>query len=149
MNSGNNGNPSLCAAGCGFYGSAKNKNLCSKCYEDFLSREMAKRRISIFLTAQPDPPSADLSSNTRTATTSTVNGGDGECDRNGRAKNRCKKCNKKVGLTGFACRCGEMFCGSHRYPEEHSCNFDYKTAGRQILGKHNQLCTGDKLHHRI
>ncbi|KAF7811875.1 zinc finger A20 and AN1 domain-containing stress-associated protein 9 isoform X3 [Senna tora] len=26
--------------------------------------------------------------------------------------NRCKSCNKKVGLTGFQCRCGDLFCGN-------------------------------------
>lgn len=142
MNSCNNGNPSLCARGCGFYGSAENKNLCSKCY---LAEEMAKLRISVTFRAQTDPPPQSLSCNN----TLTANGGDGECDRSVSVKKRCKKCNKKVGLTGFPCRCGDLYCGSHRYPEEHCCNFDYKTEGRQILAKQNQLCTADKLNCRI
>uniref|UniRef100_A0A2I3THR2 ZFAND5 n=2 Tax=Homininae TaxID=207598 RepID=A0A2I3THR2_PANTR len=28
-------------------------------------------------------------------------------------KNRCFMCRKKVGLTGFDCRCGNLFCGLH------------------------------------
>uniref|UniRef100_A0A1I8BVC9 A20-type domain-containing protein n=1 Tax=Meloidogyne hapla TaxID=6305 RepID=A0A1I8BVC9_MELHA len=30
-------------------------------------------------------------------------------------KNRCQVCNKRVGLTGFDCRCGGLFCATHRY----------------------------------
>ena len=48
-------------------------------------------------------------------------------------KNCCKKCNKKVGLTGFTCRCGGLYCGNHRYAEEHSCNYDYIKFGKQEL----------------
>ena len=32
----------------------------------------------------------------------------------GKKKNRCEECRKKVGLTGFPCRCGGLFCGMHR-----------------------------------
>src|ERR1051325_10610988 len=60
-------------------------------------------------------------------------------------KNRCKSCNRKVGLIGFKCRCGDMFCGRHRYPEEHACKVNLKDIGRQILEKENPLCMGDKL----
>ncbi|URE04546.1 hypothetical protein MUK42_18956 [Musa troglodytarum] len=28
--------------------------------------------------------------------------------------NRCSSCQKRVGLTGFRCRCGDLFCASHR-----------------------------------
>jgi hypothetical protein len=28
---------------------------------------------------------------------------------------RCFACNKRVGLTGFKCRCDYVFCGAHRY----------------------------------
>ncbi|XP_012090386.1 zinc finger A20 and AN1 domain-containing stress-associated protein 1 [Jatropha curcas] len=52
-------------------------------------------------------------------------------------KNRCNRCNKRVGLTGFECRCGNLFCGKHRYPEEHKCSFDFKAFGREVLLKQN------------
>nr|GEW15639.1 A20/AN1-like zinc finger family protein [Tanacetum cinerariifolium] len=58
---------------------------------------------------------------------------------------RCFDCNKKVGLLGFKCRCGETFCGMHRYPEEHKCDFDYKKAGRDLISKANPVVRAHKL----
>ena len=45
----------------------------------------------------------------------------------------------QIGLTGFKCRCGYVFCGSHRLAEAHECDFDYKTTGRDNLAKANPL----------
>ena len=59
--------------------------------------------------------------------------------------NRCFTCNKRVGLTGFKCRCDYVFCGTHRLPEEHHCDFDYKTTGREQLSKNNPLVVPSKL----
>ena len=59
--------------------------------------------------------------------------------------NRCSTCRKRVGLTGFKCRCGKLFCGSHRYADEHSCAFDYKTAGRQAIAEANPIVKADKV----
>lgn len=59
--------------------------------------------------------------------------------------NRCFTCNKRVGLTGFKCRCEYVFCGAHRLPEEHHCDFDYKAAGREQLSKNNPLVIPSKL----
>jgi ribosomal protein S14 len=50
---------------------------------------------------------------------------------------RCYKCGKKTGLTGFACKCGYVFCASHRHAEDHQCAFDHKAHGRQILAQQN------------
>jgi AN1-type zinc finger protein 5/6 len=53
-------------------------------------------------------------------------------------RSRCAACKKKVGLTGFECRCGKVFCGTHRYQDQHACTFDYKTHDRSILEKRNE-----------
>ena len=58
---------------------------------------------------------------------------------------RCFVCNKKIGLTGFKCRCEYMFCASHRYPEKHDCSFDFKTLERQRLARNNPLVQADKV----
>lgn len=41
-------------------------------------------------------------------------------------RSRCNVCNKKVGLLGFECRCGYVFCGFYCYLEEYFCLLDYK-----------------------
>ncbi|CAF1074436.1 unnamed protein product [Rotaria sordida] len=50
-------------------------------------------------------------------------------------RNRCTwpSCNKKLGLTGFDCRCGGQFCPVHRYANEHNCTFDYKEHGQNEI----------------
>uniref|UniRef100_A0A1W7R950 AN1-type zinc finger protein 6 n=1 Tax=Hadrurus spadix TaxID=141984 RepID=A0A1W7R950_9SCOR len=61
-------------------------------------------------------------------------------------KNRCTMCRKKVGLTGFECRCGGLFCSAHRYSDEHNCTFDYKGMGAQEIRRNNPLVVGKKVH---
>ena len=57
--------------------------------------------------------------------------------------NRCSTCSKKVGLTGFKCRCAGVFCATHRYSDKHDCSFDYKAAGREAIAKANPTVRGD------
>ncbi|MBA0693028.1 hypothetical protein Goari_010542, partial [Gossypium aridum] len=59
--------------------------------------------------------------------------------------NRCMVCRKRVGLTGFRCKCGVTFCWSHRYPENHGCTFDFKKVGREEIARANPLVKAEKL----
>lgn len=58
---------------------------------------------------------------------------------------RCYSCNKKVGLLGFSCKCGFVYCGQHRYADSHACDFDYKAHDREVLARNNQVVVADKL----
>ncbi|XP_051972685.1 AN1-type zinc finger protein 5-like isoform X2 [Xyrauchen texanus] len=60
-------------------------------------------------------------------------------------KNRCFMCRKKVGLTGFDCRCGNLFCGLHRYSDEHNCPYDYKAEAAAKIRKENPIVVADKI----
>ncbi|XP_068928057.1 AN1-type zinc finger protein 5-like isoform X2 [Petaurus breviceps papuanus] len=60
-------------------------------------------------------------------------------------KNRCFACRKKVGLTGFDCRCGNLFCAMHRYSEKHSCPFDYKAEAAEKIRKENPIIVAEKI----
>jgi len=60
-------------------------------------------------------------------------------------KNRCFVCKKKVGLTGFTCRCGGLFCSIHRYSDKHECGFDYKAMGAEEISKSNPVVVAQKV----
>ena len=47
---------------------------------------------------------------------------------------RCHECRRRLGLTTvFQCKCGKQFCCTHRFPEEHVCQFDWKGMSRAAL----------------
>jgi A20-like zinc finger/AN1-like Zinc finger len=140
--------PILCANNCGFYGSSVTNNMCSKCYRDFIKQQP--------VLCQPTRP-AEKSSTTdsspsllsepvaaeASAVAAEVNATE---DQKGKMpSNRCFMCRKKVGLTGFECRCGGTFCSLHRYSEIHDCSFDYKSTGRAAIAKGNPVMKADKI----
>ncbi|XP_042796740.1 AN1-type zinc finger protein 6 isoform X3 [Panthera uncia] len=60
-------------------------------------------------------------------------------------KNRCFMCRKKVGLTGFECRCGHVYCGVHRYSDVHNCSYNYKADAAEKIRKENPVVVGEKI----
>jgi len=62
-----------------------------------------------------------------------------------RSANRCSFCRKRVGLTGFKCRCEHTFCSIHRYSDKHNCVFDYKGAAQDAIAKANPVVKADKI----
>ncbi|XP_061414471.1 AN1-type zinc finger protein 5-like [Lethenteron reissneri] len=60
-------------------------------------------------------------------------------------KSRCFSCRKKVGLTGFECRCGNMYCGLHRYSDKHECPYDYRSEAAEKIRKENPVVVGQKI----
>jgi len=102
--------------------------------------EKAKSIIASCVTPPPPPPLEEL------CTTPCVSSGGEERERRiQKNTSRCMECNKKIGLTGFKCKCGYFFCSSHRYADSHKCDFDYKAAGRAQLAKNNPLVVADKV----
>jgi hypothetical protein len=48
---------------------------------------------------------------------------------------RCNKCNKKLGLLAYKCRCGKELCVTHLPSEEHACEYNYKQQQKEDLRK--------------
>jgi hypothetical protein len=44
-------------------------------------------------------------------------------------------CKKKLLLSDYPCKCTQMFCSAHRFPEVHSCTYDFKKAAKDELMK--------------
>ncbi|XP_047312238.1 zinc finger A20 and AN1 domain-containing stress-associated protein 6-like [Impatiens glandulifera] len=143
----------LCANNCGFSATPATLNLCSKCYRDHQIKDnqakSAKSAVEISLlpssSSSTSPPTTLLPIDKPDPVVVLANSPPVKEFTAALTTNRCFSCRKKVGLTGFGCRCGSTFCGVHRYPERHSCSFDYKSAGRFVIAKENPLVKADKL----
>lgn len=68
-------------------------------------------------------------------------------DASTRMQSKCNAdgCRKKLGLMPNICRCEKAYCMKHRLPEEHSCTYDYKIAGRTKLEEENKCIAFQKI----
>ncbi|XP_003557802.3 zinc finger A20 and AN1 domain-containing stress-associated protein 6 [Brachypodium distachyon] len=137
--------PILCINNCGFFGSRMTENMCSKCYRDTVKVKtvaaVAEKKVAVASS------STSLVAEIEDEVSVPVKDGKQAVEEEAPKppSNRCLSCRKKVGLTGFRCRCGDTFCSMHRYADAHKCTFDYKQAGREQIAKQNPLVKADKV----
>ncbi|PHT31109.1 Zinc finger A20 and AN1 domain-containing stress-associated protein 8 [Capsicum baccatum] len=125
--------PVLCINDCDFFGSSATMNMCSKCQKDMilLKQERAKlaaasnkdiaRRSSSNDESELVLASAAVASVDLASMISQVKSKEG--------LKKCTACRKRVGLTGFSCKYGDLFCAVHHYLDKHNFSFDYRNAG--------------------
>lgn len=152
----------LCVNNCGFTGNPATKNMCQKCF-NAATATSSSGNVAVSSTSGGGGSVMKFSSEKvvrsrsleRSSDAAAAGGGSKPSDRGEseaatpaverRVVNRCSGCRRKVGLTGFRCRCGELFCGEHRYSDRHDCSYDYKSAGRDAIARENPVVKAAKI----
>ena len=124
-----------------YFGSEERLGMCSVCFKDSKSKENIKTEavnqtseintnittpiISEDVKMEEPKPDVQPQENIIPINTKPVQAN----------KHSCWVCNKRVGYSGFLCKCEYIFCGSHRHFSDHNCDFDYKKYDREKLVK--------------
>jgi len=123
------GPPVKCGGGCGFFGSDKFEGMCSVCFKKEEKKAVPRKRWrtarrllrAVYLFKKGAKPREQQTN-----------------------RSRCWHCKRKVGIVGIECRCGYVFCGKHRYADEHKCDFDHRKRHQDNLRMANKIVKAEK-----
>ncbi|KAH6557455.1 hypothetical protein KP509_1Z114000, partial [Ceratopteris richardii] len=154
----------LCIENCGFYGTLENGGRCSVCFKKIIQEykcwklgssswrdiTSGNQQCNAKEALSSDAKSYEISSRSQLSTSSASDekcfpsAPSGTLDKT--KPNRCFSCRRRVGLAGFKCRCGNLFCSVHRYSEEHNCTFDYTARAKKEIAANNPIVKPPKIH---
>lgn len=145
---------------CNFWGKRSSQNLCSQCFKEKVSLRVDSDSNK---SALKDIPNSSVNLEDRAPEKESTESKDIISSSAEVAKSkpivkpklqkdtrRCFQCSKFIGFRGIKCKCGFVFCGSHRIPEEHTCSFDFEEAARAKFNKtKTEAAIADALDERL
>ena len=54
-------------------------------------------------------------------------------------------CTKRIKLSDYACKCGNIYCKVHKLPENHECKYDYREIGLKDKKIEQLKCVSNKV----
>ncbi|CAI8596187.1 unnamed protein product [Vicia faba] len=143
---------SLCINNCGVIGNPSTNNMCQNCFTASTATTSSTVGIGITGTGiapqssrSVRSPKRSLPEESSSVITDRSSSDQPIVSEAKRVVSRCSGCRRKVGLTGFRCRCGDLFCSEHRYSDRHDCSYDYKGAGREAIARENPVIRAAKI----
>ncbi|KAI3715149.1 hypothetical protein L6452_22119 [Arctium lappa] len=115
----------ICVNNCRFFGSSATMSMCSKCHKDMILKQEHAKLSNSTIKSIVDRGNNKESTRVPSSFDAPFGSAGSEVaqpESSNKLKEggtRCTTCWKRVGLTVFSCRCGNIFCCVHRYSDKH------------------------------
>ncbi|CAI5746269.1 unnamed protein product [Peronospora destructor] len=116
----------LCRNGCGFFGGPGSGGMYSVCWKKTMSERQAATKTTTVTSPRSEAMTADAVAPLESIASCIET-----------TKSNITSLEKETKPAEKPCRCGYVFCGSHRFEDQHKCSFDFKTADRAELARCN------------
>ena len=54
-------------------------------------------------------------------------------------------CKKRIKITDYPCKCGNIYCKIHKLSENHDCKYDYRETGLKDKKTEEMKCLSNKV----